>query len=64
MKTAFLRHYGKIFLTILALGAGSYFHVDVGKAVDAIGKLFPDTTSQVSDPTATEAAAVDADAGK
>lgn len=40
MKTTLLKHYGKILLTILALGAGSYFHVDTGKAIEAIGKMF------------------------
>lgn len=62
MKTAFLKHYGKIFFTILLLGAGSYFHVDTGKAIEAIGKVFVEAPvpAVVSAPTAPEAAAVDA----
>lgn len=39
MKQALLRHYGKILLTILALGVGAYFHVDVSKALDAIAHI-------------------------
>lgn len=39
MKTALLKHYGKILLTVLALGVGAYFHVDVSKFVSGIAAM-------------------------
>ena len=50
MKATLLKHYGKILLTILALGVGSYLHLDVSKLI----ALF-DTTTPV--PVAGPAAA-------
>lgn len=41
MKTALLKHYGKIFLTILALGLGAYFHVDVSKLMSGLTTVIP-----------------------
>lgn len=57
MKQALLKHYGKIFLTVLALGLGSYFHVDVGMALKAIASI----TESVHAPVAP---ALAPDAGK
>lgn len=38
MKTALLKHYGKILLTILVLGAGAYFGFDTTKVVDVLNQ--------------------------
>ncbi len=54
-----IKHYGKIFLTVLALGLGSYFHVDVGMALKAIASI----TESVPAPVAPAPVLVP-DAGK
>ena len=50
MKQTLLKHYGKILLTILVLGMGSYFNVDVSKAVTGISTYF-DTPAVIAPAT-------------
>jgi len=49
MKTALLKHYGKIFLTILVLGAGAYFGFDTSKVVEVLNEPAPVTAPVSAD---------------
>lgn len=51
MKTALLKHYGKILLTILVLGAGAYFGFDTSKVVEVL-KSEPAVVAPVTAPDA------------
>lgn len=60
MKSALLKHYGKLILGIFLAGLTSVYGGDIGKFLKELAAEVP----TVSAPTAPVPAAVDADAGK